>query len=405
MQKEKQHLAPRYRVFLFGPMRLEHDEAESTTSEPSYTPYIPNCWDRQSPWRVLAYLLTRVGRQTYKDPLLDALWPDEGLEHSQQALSIALSHVRNGLLDYQGQSLMTPRRVHEQKIIRLAGQEHIWCDWHAFTDALTQAQLAEQHSGDALALWEKAYALSQEEFLLTERYHDWCRRLRERAEEDQRVCILHLAACYGMHGRKADEERLLRQFLNEHPHDEEILYHLSALLVQQGRAQEASRWYRRTIETLEEEEIEMTEQTREVGQQLQKLPQTAMLPFPTNNPRDIIQERVSPQPLPPESSALTSVFDRATQFTVTIFGLVNQWQGRAAHCNDLQVLLSQEFAMFEQDALQPNAENQNALSRRQALVAIAALPYGALAAARHAGTELQPEAFLPQSTAAITSCW
>ncbi|MGH2508909.1 MAG: hypothetical protein ACRDHZ_16110 [Ktedonobacteraceae bacterium] len=61
--------------------------------------------------------------------------------------------------------------------------------------------------------------------------------------------------------------------------------------------------------------------------------------------------------------------------------------------------------MFEQDAPQPNATEQNALSRRQALVAIAALPYGALAAARHAGTELHPEAFLPQCTAAITSCW
>lgn len=61
--------------------------------------------------------------------------------------------------------------------------------------------------------------------------------------------------------------------------------------------------------------------------------------------------------------------------------------------------------MFEQDALQPNAGEQNPLSRRQALVAIAALPYGALAAARLSGTELHPEEFLPQSTAAITSCW
>ncbi|HEU5375734.1 MAG TPA: hypothetical protein VFV38_09865, partial [Ktedonobacteraceae bacterium] len=43
--------------------------------------------------------------------------------------------------------------------------------------------------------------------------------------------------------------------------------------------------------------------------------------------------------------------------------------------------------------------------RRQALVAIAALPYGALAAAKLAGTEIAPEAFLPQATAAITSCW
>jgi DNA-binding SARP family transcriptional activator len=366
-------------------MRLERDEAESTACEPSYAPYTPNCWDRQSPWRVLAYLLTCVGRQTYKDPLLDALWPDETLERSQQALSIALLLVRNGLLDYQGQSLMTPRRVDEQKLIRLVGQEHIWCDWHAFTNLLTQAQLAEHHGGDALALWEQAYALSREEFLLTERYHDWGQKLRERTEGDQRLCVLHLAACYGTHGRKADEECLLRQFLSDHPHDEHMLCHLSALLVQQGRSQEALRWYQRTIEILEEDGIEMMEQTKEVGKQLQKRQQTVMPTFPSDNPQDIIQERVTLQPLPLESSALTKVFDRATQFMVTIIGLVNQWQGRAAHCTDLQVLLSQEFAMFDQDALQPNAGEQNPLSRRQALVAIAALPYGALAAARYTG--------------------
>lgn len=61
--------------------------------------------------------------------------------------------------------------------------------------------------------------------------------------------------------------------------------------------------------------------------------------------------------------------------------------------------------MFEQDALLHHAEEVTSLSRRQALVAIAALPYGALAAAKLAGTEVAPETFLPQATAAITSCW
>ncbi|MEO7021375.1 MAG: bacterial transcriptional activator domain-containing protein [Ktedonobacteraceae bacterium] len=399
------NLTPRYRVFLFGQIRLEQEAADSTACEPSYIPFVPDCWNRQSPWRVLTYLLTCGDRQTYKDPLLDALWPDAPLERSRLACSIALSQVRHGLLDHQGQALVTPRKADEQKLIHLAGQEQIWCDWHAFSDVLTQAQLAENYGGDALTLWEKAYALSRKEFLLAERYHDWCRSLRERTEGDQRLCVLHLTACYGTHGRSADEERLLRQFLSDHPRDEDILCRLVNLLAQQGRSQEAVRWYQRTLEALEEEGLEATEQMREVGKHLQKRHHLSTPSFPFSITQDIIRERVLPQPLPPESSALTSVFDRATQFMVTIFGLVNQWQGRATHCNDLQVLLSQEFAMFDQDTSQPNAGEQNALSRRQALVAIAALPYGALAAARHAGTGMQPEAFLPQCTAAITSCW
>jgi len=108
----------------------------------------------------------------------------------------------------------------------------------------------------------------------------------------------------------------------------------------------------------------------------------------------------------PDSSALTSVFDGVTQFTVTVFGLVTGWRGRAAACSELQKLLSLEFAMiFDGDASQSSAWDKNPLSRRQALIAIAALPYGLVAAARHTGTGVVAEEFLPQCTASITACW
>lgn len=147
-------------------------------------------------------------------------------------------------------------------------------------------------------------------------------------------------------------------------------------------------------------------QQREQIKQLQEKQETDRPSLSFDAPQDTIKMPIIFQSLPPESSALTNAFDRATQFQATILGLVSRWQqGRAAHCADLQVLLSQEFAMFEQDALQQSMGEQQPLSRRQALVAIAALPYGALAAARLSGTAILPEEFLPQSTAAITSCW
>jgi DNA-binding SARP family transcriptional activator len=274
MQRDDQpaKITPLYRVFLFGQLRLERNAAEAAILEPRYMPFVPDIWDRRSPWRVLAYLLTCPGRQTYKDPFLDALWPEEGLERSRLALSIALSHVRHGLVDHQGQPLLTPRKADEQKLIRLADQESIWCDWDAFAECLRQAQAVERQGGDALALWEEAYALSQEEFLLEERYSDWCRGLRERTEGDQRMCVLRLAACYGKHGRSIDEERLLRQFLSDHPRDEDILCHLLETLDQQGRTQEALHWYQRTVEVLEEEGMEVAKQTREMAERASKNP-------------------------------------------------------------------------------------------------------------------------------------
>jgi transcriptional regulator with XRE-family HTH domain/tetratricopeptide (TPR) repeat protein len=108
-------------------------------------------------------------------------------------------------------------------------------------------------------------------------------------------------------------------------------------------------------------------------------------------------------PVPPGSSVLTGLFDQVTQFTVTIFGLVNGWRGRAALCSELQHLLSLEFAMF--DASNENEGEQQRLSRRQALIALAALPQSLVLASRATGAAIAQEEFLPQCTAAITSCW
>ncbi|MGH2478061.1 MAG: helix-turn-helix domain-containing protein [Ktedonobacteraceae bacterium] len=110
--------------------------------------------------------------------------------------------------------------------------------------------------------------------------------------------------------------------------------------------------------------------------------------------------------VPLDSSMLTSVFDPITQFTVRILGLAGQWRGRAAFCAELQVLLSQEFAMFEEKSTsQSSFWEDHPFSRRQALVMLAALPQGLVFAAQHAGTKVVQEEFLPQCTTSITACW
>ena len=260
-------LAPLYKLFLFGRFRIERRDPQG-----HYHPLPPDIWDRQSPRRVLTYLLLAPGRHSLKDPLLDALCPDDELDRAQAVLSQALSLIRHVLVDEQGCPLLLPRKATPQKLLVLAGREQIWCDWDEFEDMLMQAQAAEQQGKEALPWWEQAYALCREEFLLEELYHDWCREVRERAEGDQRLCLLHLAACYQQQGRSVDAERILRAWLSAHALDQDVLCRLMEVLANQGRIQEALAWYQRTCEVLQGEGAEVTEHTRETVRLLQTRP-------------------------------------------------------------------------------------------------------------------------------------
>lgn len=103
------------------------------------------------------------------------------------------------------------------------------------------------------------------------------------------------------------------------------------------------------------------------------------------------------------SGPASSAFEPITQVTVRIVGLVSQW--RVLVHTELQRLLRQEFSMLFQDNSPLSAAGEHgALSRRQALIIIAALPHGLLAAARHTGTDVVAEEFLPQCTASVTAC-
>jgi len=256
-------LTPLYKVFLFGRFRIERRDPQGC-----YHSLPPDTWDRQSPRRVLTYLLLAPGRHSLKDPLLDVLCPDDELDRAQAVLSQALSLIRRRLVDEQGNPLLLPRKATPEKPLVLAGRE-IWCDWDEFQQTLMQAQAAEQQGKEALPVWEQAYALCQEEFLLEERYNDWCREVRERAEGDQRLCLLRLAACYRQQGRSVEAERLLRAWLSSHALDQDVLCRLMEVLAEQGRVQEALAWYQRVKAALDEEEMEVTEHTQALARSLQ----------------------------------------------------------------------------------------------------------------------------------------
>ncbi len=90
---------------------------------------------------------------------------------------------------------------------------------------------------------------------------------------------------------------------------------------------------------------------------------------------------------------------------VQLVGVVNARHERALQCREIQALVDRELKMLD-ESISPGAQEEYRISRRQALITIAALPTtlllwkpGSVAAAP------DPAEFLPQCAASITACW
>ena len=94
-----------------------------------------------------------------------------------------------------------------------------------------------------------------------------------------------------------------------------------------------------------------------------------------------------------------------------MIGLVDNWRGSAAQFESLQELLHQEVLMFDATAPQSGTPGGvvHALSRRQTLATLAALPLtlaaSGPASAGTAGAAASAEFFLSRCAASLTACW
>jgi len=93
-----------------------------------------------------------------------------------------------------------------------------------------------------------------------------------------------------------------------------------------------------------------------------------------------------------------------------LIALVDSWQGSAIQCGSLQALLHQEILMF--DAVAPEGQDSfqalHALSRRQALATLAALPVTLSTPSAVSASPLSAAAteyFLSRCAASLTACW
>jgi len=87
-----------------------------------------------------------------------------------------------------------------------------------------------------------------------------------------------------------------------------------------------------------------------------------------------------------------------------ILTIISSWNGRALFCDELQLVVDQEIKML--DEMRPQDDDQTyTLSRRQAIIAIAAFPLVLLSSIQGSASAFMVEELLSRCAAGITACW
>jgi DNA-binding SARP family transcriptional activator len=361
--------------------------------------------------------------ETTLDALIEAIWPeDEQPEDAPAALAVAKSRlnqiVQHALSDPGWELILRTGRTDEASYA--LNLEMVSIDADEFEATIFAATQAEDRGEDALPLWERAYGLVQGDFLPHDRYADWAQGRRERLQAKYRQCLHHLTARYAQQEHINKALSLIHPYVIAHPADKDALCLLLPLLAEQGRYDEALRYgerYEQDVREYGEEPaasvMALVEAIRQ--QQDAHILRIARSLFAASSPSVVSSQQriiVATEPVgkPPASApdARQEQAHPARWFDskrASIAILLEQWQGHAAHCDELESLIDQELCMFDR-VKSLYAPETYQLSRREALVALLALPPALLAAAQE---PLPPakvmEEFLPRCAAANTACW
>jgi DNA-binding SARP family transcriptional activator len=428
----KASLLPIFRVLLFGEFTVER--LISTTSDgvtestPCYERIGQEAWGSRGPAIALfKLLLCRHRRRGMKDELVEALWPDTGegerdkrLKNAERAFDAAASVLRRVLRTPDGASLLTNVVVGDGMRYTLAEQERLWVDADAFETLVAQA-LRTVDAQESLPCWEEAYRLARRgQFLEDNVYQDWAQARRDTLSGKLSECVYALTDLYSGQQRFDLARELLWEMVEAHPGDEDALYRLLLLLERQERYRAAWELYQRAKEIIEQEGLSLTPRMHKVARRLrEKL--TSLEPESISTAALSVGPTISTAPgaflsattgllLP--ASALTpfhhaeAVVDSTLWFgekLAQITTLIQQWHRRGLPCADLQRILDREITM----AMKPDPTNQTySLTRRQALVVIAALPASLLTWIQIGQASTLPmEEFLPQCAASLAACW
>jgi tetratricopeptide (TPR) repeat protein len=371
---------------------------------------------------LLKLLLSRPQRFAPADWLLEQFCRGEGEAFSTKRLDTLAWLLRDLLCPPAYESLRRQVVAHIRAMsgagYQLAGYPLVWVDAEALSWHVEQAVRMERFGDDPLPFWQRAYELARRgEYLPDEAYSEWAEARREEIAGLRRQSVLALARLYPEREGRAGEEQalvILRSYWTEHPRDEDALRPLMELLARRDCYQEALEYYEQLCAVLEEDGQQPDAHTRDVAEyvrtkQIQRAHQHVLrssLLVPSASPGQNISMSMPDTFIHLLPSEMASI-DGATWLGIRlarILSFIHQWNKQAVPCDILQAIIDREIIMFN-DMQGTSLEEAFLLSRRQALVTLAALPTMLASLFQEQSVPLPPEEFLPQCAASITACW
>ena len=215
-------------------------------------------WQSKKARDLLKILVSRRGRLTPRDVLMEALWPEEPAGRLSNRLSVALSTLR---------AVLDPgRRRPADHFVVAAGDalalrlENVDVDVEAFLAAAGES-LERVRGGDrdgVRARLEAAEASYAGDFLEEELYEDWAAPLREEARAAYLAVVVALADLADAAGDADAAVRYRLRSLERDPYDERAHLGVVRSLTASGRHGEARRAYRRYVVRMAEIGVEAT---------------------------------------------------------------------------------------------------------------------------------------------------
>jgi ATP/maltotriose-dependent transcriptional regulator MalT/DNA-binding SARP family transcriptional activator len=214
-------------------------------------------WQSRKARDLLKILVTRRGRPTPRDELMDLLWPEEpGLKVGNR-LSVAVSTLRTVLDPSKG--FPANHFIISDRVTLRLDYDHIDVDIEAFLRDVA-AGLSRARRGDegAVDLLERAETAYIGDFLQENAYDDWAAGLREEARTAYLQACRALAAAAHSRGDRGAAATYLRRLLERDQYDEPAHLELVRLLVADGHHGEAHRCYRVYGTRMREMDVEAT---------------------------------------------------------------------------------------------------------------------------------------------------
>ncbi len=200
-------------------------------------------WQSKKARDLLKILVSRRGRPTPREMLMEILWSDDDPGKVAGRLSVALAVLR---------SVLDPKKrfvpdyfVHGENASLHVELEHVPVDVESFLAAASEGLALEQagrpDAADRLAAAEAAYA---GDFLEEDLYEDWAIPLREEAQATYVQVARTLADAAGAREDHDAQARYLLRVLERDPYDEPAHVALVGAFALAGRHGEARRFYR-----------------------------------------------------------------------------------------------------------------------------------------------------------------